>query len=175
MKKQMISTTVISFVILLLSGGVYYYTHIRILFTVMVTFLTIFYHLGMRLAVGYSIDAKYHNHMDYTKKWFQEKPFEATLYKKLQVKKWKKFFPSFNPEDFQLKNNSIEEIIQMTCQAEVVHEIIIVFSFVPILFTIWFGSLEVFIITSCLSALFDSIFVIMQRFNRPRLMRLVKK
>lgn len=73
MKKQMISTAVISFVILLLSGGVYYYTHIRILFT------------------------------------------------------------------------------------------------------IWFGSLEVFIITSCLSALFDSIFVIMQRFNRPRLMRLVKK
>lgn len=129
----------------------------------------------MRLVVGYSIDAKYHNHMDYTKKWFQEKSFEAKLYKKLQVKKWKKFFPSFNPGDFQLENNSIEEIIQVTCQAEVVHEIIMILSFVPILFTIWFGSLEVFIITSCLSFLFDSIFVIMQRFNRPRLMRLVKK
>ena len=91
------------------------------------------------------------------------------------MKKWKKWLPTFNPEDFDLKNRSVEEIIQVSCQAEVVHEVIMPFSFVPILFSVWFGSLGVFIVTSCATFLFDSIFVIMQRFNRPRLVRLMKK
>ena len=140
-----------------------------------VTFGTVFYHLAVRLAIGGLINAKYHNHMDYTGKWFQERSFEKKLYQALKVKKWKKWLPTFSPEDFDLKNRSVEEIIQAGCQAEVVHEVIMPFSFVPILFAIWFGSLGVFIITSCAAFLFDGIFVIMQRFNRPRLMRILKR
>ena len=175
MKKTMITITFISLIGLLVSGIIYYLTRSAVLFSAAITFGTMFYHLGIRLAIGYSIDAKYHNHMDYTQKWFQEKPFEKKLYQVLKVKKWKKGLPTFNPEDFNLKNRSVEEIIQVSCQAEVVHEVIMPFSFVPILFSAWFGSLGVFIATSCAAFLFDSIFVIMQRFNRPRLMRLMKK
>ncbi len=40
-----------------------------------------------------------------------------------------KWVPVFNPKDYDLKNNSIAEIIQVTCQAEVVHEIIMILSF----------------------------------------------
>ena len=175
MKKTMITITFISLIGLLVSGIIYYLIRSAVLFSAAITFGTMFYHLGIRLAVGYSIDAKYHNHMDYTKKWFQEKPFEKKLYQVLQVKKWKKWLPTFNPEDFDLKNRSAEEIIQVSCQAEVVHEVIMPFSFVPILSSVWFGSLGVFIITSCAAFLFDSIFVIMQRFNRPRLMQLLRR
>ena len=175
MKKTMISVTAISLVILVTSGVTYALTDIQPLFSMAITFGTIFYHLAVRLAIGGLIDAKYHNHMDYTKKWFQERSFEKKLYQALKVKKWKKWLPTFNPEDFDLKNCSVEEIIQVSCQAEVVHEVIMPFSFVPILFSIWFGSLGVFIITSCAAFLFDSIFVIMQRFNRPRLMRLLRR
>lgn len=175
LKKKMISISVISLIVSFASGVIYFYTKIRILFPVAVTFGTIFYHLAMRLAVGSLVDAKYHNRMDYTKKWFQEKPFEKKLYKKLNVRKWKKRLPTLNPEDFDLKNRSIEEIIQVTCQAEVVHELIMPLSFVPIVFSIWFGSLDVFVITSCVSFLFDGLLVIMQRYNRPRLMRLLKR
>ena len=175
MKKKMISLAVTSLTISFMSGIVYSFTKIPVLFSVAVTFGTIFYHLAMRLAVGSLVDAKYHNHMDYTKKRFQERPFEKTLYKKLQVRKWKKRLPTLNPQDFDLKNRSVEEIIQVTCQAEIVHELIMPLSFVPILFSIWFGSLGVFVITSCVSFLFDSLFVIMQRYNRPRLLRLRKK
>ena len=175
MKKTMISMTVISLIVLVASGVTYSLTDIRPLFSVAITFGTIFYHLAVRLAIGGLIDAKYHNHMDYTKKWFQEKPSEKKLYRLLKVKKWKKWLPTFNPEDFNLKDRSVEEIIQVSCQAEVVHEVIMPFSFVPILFSIWFGSLGVFIITSCAAFIFDSIFVIMQRFNRPRLMQLLKR
>ena len=175
MKKKMISVAVISLVVLVTSGLTYALTDIRPLFSVAVTFGTIFYHLAMRLTIGGLIDAKYHNHMDYTKKWFRERAFEKKLYQALKVKKWKKWLPTFNPEDFDLKNRSVEEIIQVSCQAEVVHEVIMPFSFVPIVFSIWLGSPGVFIITSCAAFLFDSIFVIMQRFNRPRLMRLQKR
>lgn len=38
--------------------------------------------------------------------------------------KKKKWLPTFNPEDFDLKNRSVEEIIQVSCQAEMVHEAI---------------------------------------------------
>lgn len=175
MKKQMISAAAISLAVLVVSGVTYALTHIRPLFSVAITFGTIFYHLAVRLVIGGLIDSKYHNHMDYTGKWFQEKAFEKKLYQALKVKQWKKWLPTFNPEDFDLKNRSVEEIIQVSCQAEVVHEVIMPFSFVPILFSIWFGSLGVFIITSCAAFLFDSIFVVMQRFNRPRLMRLLKR
>ena len=171
----MISVTAISLVLLVALGVTYALTDIRPLFSIAITFGTIFYHLAVRLAIGGLIDAKYHNHMDYTQKWFQERPFEKKLYRTLKVKKWKKWLPTLNPEDFDLQNRSVEEIIQVSCQAEVVHEVIMPFSFVPLLFSIWFGSLSVFIITSCAAFLFDSIFVIMQRFNRPRLMQLLRR
>ena len=174
MKKKMISMTLISFAALLISGVVYYFAKIPFFFSMAITFGTMFYHLGVRLAVGHFIDAKYQNHMDYTKKWFAEKPFEKKLYKILRVNKWKKNLPTYNPEYFDIKKHSVEEIVQVTCQAEVVHEVNMPLSLVPIIFSIWFGSLGVFIITSCAAFLFDSIFVIMQRYNRPRLMRLMK-
>ena len=175
MRKQMISITLISLIGLLVSGVIYHYTRNRVIFSVAITFGTIFYHLGIRLVVGYLVNAKYHNQMDYTNKWFAEKNFERKLYKIIQVKKWKKWLPTFNPQDFDVKNRSLTEIVQVTCQSEVVHEVNMILSFVPLVFSVWFGSLGVFLLTSCAAFLFDSIFVIMQRYNRPRLIRLMKK
>ncbi len=173
MKKKMLWISGLSLAGLLVSAAAYRYTGDSVLFSLAITFGTVFYHLAVRLAVGLWIDATLHNHVDYTKKWFREKPFEKKLYETLQVKKWKKHMPTFNPEEFQLQNRSAEEIIQVTCQSEIVHELNVLLSFVPLLFSVWFGSLGVFLITSCGAALFDSLFVIMQRYNRPRLMRLM--
>ncbi len=47
--------------------------------------------------------------------------------------------------------------------------------FVPIIFSIWVGAIMVFIITSLLASLFDMTFVIIQRYNRPRIVRLLKR
>ena len=174
MKKNMISVTLISLIGLFVSGAIYYFTKSRVIFSVTITFGTIFYHFAVRLAVGYLIDARYHNHMNYTKKWFTERAFERKLYKKLRVKKWKKWLPTFNPQDFNLKSRSVTEIVQVTCQSEVVHEVNMVLSFIPIIFSVWFGSMEVFLLTSFAAFLFDSIFVVIQRYNRPRLIRLIK-
>ncbi|MCH5347998.1 MAG: hypothetical protein J1E40_01620 [Oscillospiraceae bacterium] len=175
MKKKMILLTLISLSGLLLSGVIYSFAKIPFFFSAAITFGTIFYHLAVRLAVGHIIDARFHNHMDYTKKWFTEKAFERKLYKTIQVKKWKKWLPTYDPQNFDLKNHSVSEILQASCQAEIVHEVNMPLSFVPVIFSVWFGSLGVFIITSCAAFLFDSTFVIIQRYNRPRLIRLVKK
>lgn len=175
MKKQMITITLIALIGLLTSGAIYYFARIPFCFSAAVTFGTIFYHLAMRLAVGSLIDAKYHNRMDYTRKWFAEKPFEQKLYKRLRVKKWKKWLPTYDTQAFTLKRGSIEELVQTTCQAEVVHEVNMPLSFVPVVFSVWFGSLGVFLVTSVAAFLFDGIFVVMQRYNRPRLIRLMKK
>ncbi|MCH5188803.1 MAG: hypothetical protein J1F63_10400 [Oscillospiraceae bacterium] len=175
MKNKMIFVTVISFIGMFASVAIYCLTGNSGAFSAVITFGTIFYHLAMRLAVGGLIDAGYHNHMDHNKKWFQEKAFEQKLYEKLKVKQWKKRLPTYTPEYFNLKNHSVAEIVGATCQAEVVHEVNMVLSFVPVVFTIWFGSFGVFLITSCAAFVFDGVFVIIQRYNRPRLIRLIRK
>lgn len=53
------------------------------------------------------------------------------------------------------------------------HEIIAVLSFLPVFAGIKFGAYPVFIITSIVSAGMDLIFVIMQRYNRQRIMKIL--
>ena len=175
MKKTMILTTIILLVALIACAIAYYFTQNDVLFSVAVTVGTCFYHLAMRLAVGHGIDAIFHNKMNYNKWWFGERKFEAGLYKFMRVKKWKKRMPTYNSDYFDLKKHSVEEIIQATCQSEVVHEVIMVLSWVPVIFTIWFGALVAFLVTSFVAFCFDGIFVILQRYNRPRLKRLLRK
>ena len=68
-----------------------------------------------------------------------------------------------------------EQILANMCQAEVVHEIIVLCSFLPLAATPVLGALPVFLITSILAAVVDLIFVIAQRYNRPRIFRLIQK
>ena len=79
--------------------------------------------------------------------------------------------PAFQPALFDTKIHSRSEIAQAMCQAEVVHDIIVVLSFVPILFSIWVGALPVFLITFFLSAGMDLMFVILQRYNRSSVIK----
>lgn len=82
--------------------------------------------------------------------------------------------PTYRPEDFSPKEHTWHEIAQTMCQSEVGHELIIGFSFLPIIASKWFGAFGVFVITSVISAGFDLIFVMMQRYNRDRIRRLIK-
>lgn len=136
-----------------------------------ITFGTTCYHFSMRLLVGTLVP----NTFDCHKKWFQPKPWEAALYRKLRLKRWKGQIPTYNPDSFSLESNTLQQVIRNMCQAEVVHEIIVLCSFLPLLLALPFGCLSVFLITSALAAAFDSIFIMLQRFNRPRLLRLSQK
>lgn len=136
-----------------------------------ITFGTTFYHFAMRLAVGSVVP----NTFDHRSPWFQPKSFEADLYKKLHLKKWKDHMPTYDPRLFSLKDNTLDGIVKNMCQAEVVHEVIALCSFIPLLFSLVWDSFGVFLITSLLAAALDLSFVMLQRYNRPRLVRLLEK
>lgn len=144
------------------------------LLTTAISFGTTFYHIAMRLLVG-AIVPLFTKNVRPDLRWFRQREWEPGLYKTLGVKNWKGRIPTYDPSQFDLEKNSLEQVIRNMCGAELVHEVIILFSFVPLLFAIPFGTFPVFLITSILAAMYDSIFVIAQRYNRPRLVRILKK
>ena len=116
-----------------------------------------------------------HNKADYTKKWYQSRQWEKSIYEILKVRYWKNYLPTFEQDYFNLRKRSFDQIAQSMCQAEVVHEVNVLLCFIPVLFSIWFNAFWVFMITSFLAACFDLAFVIMQRYNRPRVIKLIRK
>lgn len=174
MKKTVYFTAAASVLLCIVFAFTYRASGIDALYSLAITFGTIAYHFLMRLAVGFSVDGIMKNKADYNSKWFRCSAFEEKIYRKLKVKQWKNRLPTFRPEYFELSEHSWDEIAQATCQSEAVHEIIVLLSFVPISFSVWFGALPVFIITSIFAALFDLLYVIIQRYNRPRIIRLIK-
>lgn len=133
------------------------------------------YHFAMRLAVGYIVNAIMKNKADHKNVWFREKGFEDKLYKLIRVQKWKKFIPTYDPDTFDARKRTVNELIGASCQAEIVHEVIMLLSLLPIALIRFWGSAAAFIITSVLSMLIDCVFVILQRYNRPRLVRVMKR
>ncbi len=136
---------------------------------------TVLYHLAMRLLVGYSVKAIMRGKADAHSALFRPKKFEKKIYQLLRVRKWKGNIPTFSPESFDFEKRTLEELAGESCQAEVVHELIMLLSFLPLFAIIWFGEPLVFILTSVASALLDSIFVIVQRYNRPRIVKLMER
>ena len=153
----------------------YKVTSSGILLPLAITSGTIAYHFVMRLMVGLAFHATMRNKADYRKRWYQISKREMAVYEKLKVKKWKRRMPTYDPALFDPRLHTWEEIVQAMCQAELVHETIAVLSFLPILAGIWFGEYPVFIVTSVLSAACDMVFVIMQRYNRQRVMKLLNR
>lgn len=83
--------------------------------------------------------------------------------------------PTFAPEMLNLNIHTWEEIAGAMCQSEVVHFTIVVLSFVPIFASLLYGAFWVFFITSVLSAGVEMMFVIMQRYNRPRVVKMIER
>jgi len=163
-------------ILALLFFGGYYYSKIEAFEVIAITALTFAYHYLMRLAVGWIVPKLSEKNIpDPRSGWFRQKSFEKGLYKVLKVRNWKDRMPTYSPEDFSMEKHTLEEILQSTCVSELVHEVIIPLSFVPLLFSLVWGTFLVFLITSLLAAFVDMSFVIMQRYNRPRLVKLLER
>lgn len=153
----------------------YLYFPNGVLLSVCITLGVFTYHFLMRLVIGHLVNGIFHNRMDYNKKWFQPRKFERKLYTVLKLRAWKKHIPTYSPETFSLEKHTFQELAMATCQAEIVHELIILFSFLPVLLIIPFGEPLVFILTSLFSAGIDLVFVLLQRYNRPKLLALIAR
>lgn len=175
MPKVMKYTTILSFAATILLVIAFRLSHQHIFLVLAITFATTAYHFGMRLLVGLLYNVGMRNRADYTKKWYQIHSWEKKLYQFLRVKVWKNKMPTYNPQTFSTQTHTWDEIAQTMCQSELVHETNVLLSFLPLIASLWFDSFAVFFITSLCGALFDLLFVMMQRYNRERVLRIVLK
>ena len=175
MAKVMKSIALCTSLLSLLLAFLYLHFRAALSYSLAISCGTIAYHFCMRLLVGYLLLKVPEGWLSRKRKCFQPLPFEEALYKRLRVSSWKDKMPSYAPENFSLQKHSLEELTREMCRAELVHLCIIPLSFLPLLAALEFGSFWVFASTSLLSAGFDLLFVILQRYNRPRLLRILQK
>lgn len=152
-----------------------YYTSILrslVLLWIGVTCFTIIYHLGMRLVMGVVSNVFRVNHRQW---WFREKPLESRFYNLLRVKKWKGSALTFRPDLYDTKNRTLTQIADTTAKSELDHWINILISLSTLSFALVWGELWIFALTAVFAALFDSQFIVIQRYNRPRLVKLINK
>lgn len=133
---------------------------------------TIMYHLWMRIIMG-NVTKLFK--INYKQWFFKERSFEKSLYKLLRVKKWKGKALTYNPELFSLKDYSLEEIANTMTKAETDHWINEVISLSTLLFGILWGKFWVFLVTAIAAMSFDAQFIVIQRYNRPRIVKTLER
>ena len=175
MKKKMILTTVFLLIGFAISLPIFIVTGNTISEIITITIGVTLYHFAMRLAVGMVVNLIMKNEAKHNSAWFREKRFEKKLYNLLRVRKWQKHVPTYSPETFDTSKKTVKEIVGATCQSEIVHEVIMVLSWLPIAAIPFLGGTAAIIITSFFSMMIDSTFVILQRYNRPRLVRVMER
>ena len=144
-----------------------------VLWTGIVAF-TIMYHFWVRIIMG-NVTKLFKNKINYKQWWFKERNFEKKLYKLLNVKQWKDKALTYNPETFSLKEHSLEEIANTMAKSEVDHWINELISLSTLLFAIPWGAFTIFLVSAIFAMIFDSQFIIIQRYNRPRIVKILEK
>ncbi len=136
-----------------------------------ITALTVFTHAMLRYIGAVIVALMPKSFTDPSRRCYQPKKWEPALYKKLGFKKLKNRAPTYDPDEFDITKRTPPELLQNSCRAEAIHKIIALMSFLPVLYSLRFGALPVFLITSVAGAGLDLYFVAVQRYNRPRLIK----
>ncbi len=161
----------------LLGGGGCVYLYLKngreLYFSGAITCFTILYHIAFRLAAGGLL--RRFAKPNPKSRFFTQKPWEPKLYRFLRVKRWKGKLPTYYPEDFDPRTHAPEQLLTTMCVSELGHEINAVLSFLPLFAALFVGALPVFLITGIVAALFDLSFAVIQRYNRPRVEKLLHK
>lgn len=146
------------------------YTYSSVALTI--TFLTFTYHIWMRAICGAIFSIVKLNGDEVI---FRVSEREIKLYEVLGVKSWKDKLPTYRPEQFKVKD--LEQLYINMLHSELVHIAIVILSYVPLIISIFWSylndSILIFLITSVLSSLMDMSFVVAQRYNSPRVKRLM--
>jgi len=150
-----------------------YYTEIcernAVLWTGIVSFM-ILYHFGLRILMG-NITKRIK--INYLHPWFKHYRFEQKLYKLLRVRAWKDKVLTFEPEKYDIKNRTLEQLAETMAKSELDHWINQLISLFSILFFFLWGCAPAFIITAVAAMLFDAQFIVVQRYNRPIVLRVI--
>lgn len=146
------------------------FPHGAVLWTGVTTF-TILYHFWGRILLG-KLTAHFPIHHRHW--WFKERFFEKRLYKLLRVRKWKEKVLTFDPAAFDVTAHTYEELANTMSKAETDHWINEVLSLTTLLFPLIWGEFWIFFGTAIVAMLFDAQFIVVQRYNRPRVLRVIE-
>ena len=135
---------------------------------------TIMYHFWVRIIMG-NVSKLFKKHINYEQWWFKEKKFEKGIYELLRVKEWKDKALTYNPESFSLKQHSLEEIANTMVKSELDHWINEIISLTTLFFAIPWGQFWIFLISAIAAMIFDAQFIVIQRYNRPRVVKILGK
>ena len=139
-----------------------------------ITAFTITYHFWGRIILG-NVSKLFRKHINYKQWWFKERKCEKKLYEVLKVKKWKGKALTYNPEQFDLKENSLEQILNTMTKSEVDHWINEAISISTMFFGLIWGETWIFVLTAIAAMIFDGQFIVIQRYNRPRVIKIIEK
>ncbi len=142
-----------------------------VLWTGIVSFM-ILYHFGLRIFMG-EITKRFA--IDYNHFWFKERRFEKPLYRLLFIRKWKDKVLTFDPAAYDFANRTPHQLATTMSKSELDHWINEIISVVSIFFSLIWGCFPAFFITAVAAMLFDAQFIIVQRYNRPIVLRLMKR
>ena len=165
-------TVIVSIICFILYYGNIYKNNI-ILWTGITAF-TIMYHFWGRIILN-NVSKLFKKNINYKQWLFKERKLEKKLYKILRVKDWKGKALTYNPESFSLKEHSLEEIANTMAKSEVDHWINEAISLSTMLFSLILGKFWIFCLTAVAAMIFDSQFIIIQRYNRPRIVKILEK
>lgn len=137
-----------------------------------VTAFTATYHLWLRLIMGnvtkcFSIR--------YTHPWFKERQFEKKFYRLLGVRRWKDKVLTYNPELFSLADYSLDDVANTISKAETDHWVNELISLSTLLFALIWGQFWIFALTAAAAMVFDAQFIVIQRYNRPRIIKILSR
>ncbi len=132
----------------------------------------ILYHFGLRILFG---EITKRIKIDYNHPFYRQKSFEKKLYKLLYVRKWKDKVLTFEPEMYDFKNRTLPQLATTMAKSELDHWINEIISVGSIFFSLIWGVFPVFLITALAAMIFDAQFIVVQRYNRPIVLRLMAR
>jgi hypothetical protein len=147
------------------------FEHGAVLWTGIVSFM-ILYHFGLRIFFG-EITKRFK--IDYNHPFYRQRAFEKRLYKILKLRKWKDKVLTFDPEAYDFKNRTLDQLATTMSKSELDHWINEIISVISVLFLFVWGCPSAFLISALLAMLFDAQFIVVQRYNRPIVLRLMER
>ncbi len=162
------------FLIALISFFLYYSGMVfsdSLLWCGIVSFMILF-HFGLRILFGkFTVNIAFdHNHS-----FFQTKKFEKRIFHLVRIRKWKDKVLTFDPQAYDFQNRTLDQLATTMCKSEIDHWINEGISIFSVVFSLLWGHFPIFAITAFAAMLFDAQFILVQRYNRPIVVRLMKR
>ena len=142
-----------------------------ILWVGIVSFM-ILYHFGLRILMGNV--TKFFG-VSREMSIFRQRSFEKKIFKLLRIREWKDKVLTFDPASFDFKNRTLSQLADTMARSELDHWINEIISVVSIFFFLIWGCFPAFFITAVAAMIFDAQFILVQRYNRPIVLRLMER